>query len=187
VRKTCARAKLSGYGRAGYGVDDTRNAMLRGVLTPLKGLAERLGVAVVLVSHLTKAAAANSKHRVLGSIAYVGACRANHLFVADPGDRAHRRVLMLDNGGNVAPPAPTLKYTIEDFGSGPRVVWCDEAVPITVSETLRPHPETGDGDVVGARECDQWLGDFLRNGPSPSSEVFKAAILRICGTNHSGI
>ena len=30
--------------------------------------------------------------------------------------------------------------------------------------------------MVGARECDQWLGDSLRNGPSPSSEVFKAAI-----------
>ena len=38
----------------------------------------------------------------LGSIAYVGACRANHLFVADPDDPTGRRVLMLDNGGNVA-------------------------------------------------------------------------------------
>ena len=36
------------------GVDDNRNAALRGVLTPLKTLAERLGAAVVLVSHLTK-------------------------------------------------------------------------------------------------------------------------------------
>ncbi len=37
------------------GVDDNRNAVLRGVLTPLNRLAERLGAAVVLVSHLTKA------------------------------------------------------------------------------------------------------------------------------------
>ncbi len=88
------------------GVDDNRNAALRGVLTPLNRLAERLGAAVVLVSHLTKAGSANRKHRVLGSIAYVGACRANHLFVADPDDPTGRRVLMLDNGGNVAPPAP---------------------------------------------------------------------------------
>ena len=66
------------------GVDDNRNAALRGVLTPLNRLAEQLGAAVVLVSHLTKAASSNGKHRVLGSIAYVGACRANHLFVADP-------------------------------------------------------------------------------------------------------
>jgi hypothetical protein len=45
---------------------------------------------------------ANGKHRVLGSIAYVGACRANHLFVADPDDPTGRRVLMLENGANVA-------------------------------------------------------------------------------------
>jgi len=36
------------------GVDDNRNAVLRGVLTPLYRLAERLGAAVVLVSHLRK-------------------------------------------------------------------------------------------------------------------------------------
>jgi putative DNA primase/helicase len=36
------------------GVDENRNSVLRGVLTPLKALAERLGAAVVLVSHLTK-------------------------------------------------------------------------------------------------------------------------------------
>ena len=37
------------------GIDDNRNADLRGVLTPLKTLAENLRAAVVLVSHLTKA------------------------------------------------------------------------------------------------------------------------------------
>jgi RecA-family ATPase len=44
----------------------------------LRPLAERLGAAVVLVSHLSKGGSANGKHRVLGSIAYVGACRANY-------------------------------------------------------------------------------------------------------------
>ena len=85
------------------GVDENRNAALRGVLTPLKGLAEQLGAAVVLVSHLTKKGSGNGKHRVVGSVAYVGACRANHLFASDPQDPARGRVLMFDNGGNVAP------------------------------------------------------------------------------------
>jgi RecA-family ATPase len=66
------------------GVDDHRNAALRGALSPLKTLAERLGAAVVLINHFTKKAAASGKHRISGSIAYVGACRANHLFVRDP-------------------------------------------------------------------------------------------------------
>ena len=36
------------------GVDDNRNSVLRGVLHPIKLLAERIGTAVVLVNHLTK-------------------------------------------------------------------------------------------------------------------------------------
>ncbi len=104
----------------------------------MKTLAEKLGAAVVLVSHATKGATGNAKHRVLGSIAYVGACRANHFFVADPHDPTGRRVLMLDNGGNVSAPAGTLAYVIEDGGEGARVKWSDEPVATTIEEALRP-------------------------------------------------
>jgi putative DNA primase/helicase len=157
------------------GVDDNRNTALRGVLTPLKTLAERLGVAVVLVSHLTKGASANSKHRVMGSIAYVGACRANHLFVADPHDPTGRRVLLLDNGGNLAATAPTLAYVIEDRGSGPKVEWADEPVPITVGEALKPEcTRVLDEDHTAERlECDDWLRTFLNGGFRSTMDVFK--------------
>jgi hypothetical protein len=157
------------------GVDDNRNAVLRGVLTPLKRLAERLGAAVVLVSHLTKGGSANGKYRVLGSIAYVGACRANHLFVSDPHDPTGRRVLMLDNGGNLAAPAPTLAYVIEDQDKGPKLAWLDEPVPITVDEALQPRVKSAeDKDHDEVRECEMWLKDFLMKGPRPSIEVIKA-------------
>ncbi len=155
------------------GVDDNRNAVLRGVLAPLKRLAERLGAAVVLVSHLTKAVSANGKYRVLGSIAYVGACRANYLFVNDPEDATVRRVLMLDNGGNVAPPTPTLAYMIEDRDQGARVRWCDEPVPITVGQALRPLPSPPDEEdrAFFGRECDQWLREMLTAGPVLHAEI----------------
>jgi len=65
------------------GVDDYRSTQLRAVLSELKRLAEDLNVAVLLVSHLSKNKAGNSKHRVLGSIAYVGTCRANFVFMRD--------------------------------------------------------------------------------------------------------
>jgi putative DNA primase/helicase len=157
------------------GIDDNRNAALRGVLTPLKTLAERLDAAVVLVSHLTKRGSANGKHRVMGSVAYVGACRANHLFIADPADPTGRRVLMLDNGGNVAAPARTLAYLIEDRGGGPKVVWCAEPMAMTVGEALGPRHRSARIAVVEARRCRQWLSDFLLDGPKLSSEVFKTA------------
>jgi hypothetical protein len=100
----------------------------------------------------------------------------DHLFVSGPHDPTGRRVLVLDNGGNVAPPAPTLAYVIEDRGSGARVEWIDEPVAITAGQSLRPLPKIADDKVVGGRECKQWLSDFLTDGPKPSSEVFKAAV-----------
>ena len=99
-------------------------------------MAERLGLAVVLVSHVNKSGSAGAQQRVIGSVAYVGACRANFLFVKDRHDPTGRRVLMLDNGGNLGPPAPTLAYSIEDRGNGPRVEWSDEPVPITAEEAI---------------------------------------------------
>ena len=146
------------------------------MLTPLKRLAERLGAAVVLVSHLTKAGSANGKHRVLGSIAYVGACRANHLFVADPRDPTGRRVLMLDNGGNVA--AAGADPGLRD--RGPRRRPSGRVVRRTGGpqrgQALRPAAENSDQQAADSRECSEWLADLLVAGPKPSSEVFRAAL-----------
>ncbi len=159
------------------GVDDNRNAALRGVLSPIKSLAERLGAAVVLVSHLTKAPSANGKHRVAGSIAYVGVCRANFLFVRDPRDPASRRVLMFDNGGNTAPLAPPLAFTIEDpTGRVPQVVWSDEPVTITVEEALRPGGQSptrrNDPDLS---YCEEWLRETLAGGRVLAAELRRAS------------
>jgi hypothetical protein len=161
------------------GVDDNRNAALRGVLSPLKSLAERLRAAVVLVTHLTKAASRTGKRRIIGSIAYLGACRASFLFVPDPGDPSGRRVLMLDNGGNAAPPAPPLAYTIGDpHGRGLQVVWSNEPVTVTIDEAPRP----GRQRPVQPRDtllfdCQQWLRTTLAQaaGRMPAAEIRRAA------------
>jgi hypothetical protein len=154
------------------GVDDHRNAELRGVLSPLKRLAEQLNFSTVLVSHLNKGASVNGKHRVTGSIAYVGACRANFLFVRDRGDPTGHRVLMLDNGCNLAASVPTLAYRIEDRGDGPTVEWEADPVPITAEEALRAETEDRN-DHSEERECDRWLRDTLAAGPILAADIFK--------------
>ena len=127
------------------------------------------------MSHLTKSGSPNGKHRVLGSIAYVGACRANFLFVADLADPTGRRVTMLDNGGNIAPPAPALSYMIEDRGDGPWVEWSSEAAtgPFRIG-TIGRRPEYT-GQFARHRECDNWLRAFLAQGFRSPVEVFAAA------------
>ena len=123
-----------------------------------------------------KGGAGNAKHRVLGSIDYVGACRANHFFVADPHDPTGRRVLMLDNGGNVSAPARALAYVIENSDKGARVKWSDEPVAITIEEALRPkaaHSLKG-GKAGEPLECDGWLRAFLADGVKSTIIVFNA-------------
>ena len=155
------------------GIDDHRNADLRGVLSPLKRLAERLGIAVVLVSHTNKAGGPNGKYRVQGSIAYVGACRANFLFIKDREDPSGGRVLMLDNGCNLAPTVPTLVYRIMDGDEGPRVEWEAEPIPITTEEALAAESDVRE-DQSEARELDRWLRETLADGPVDSKDVFSS-------------
>jgi hypothetical protein len=154
------------------GVDDHKNAELRGVLSPLKQLAERLNFAAVLVSHLNKGASIDGKHRVIGSIAYVGACRSNFLFVRDREDPSGRRVLMLDNGCNLAATVPTLAYRIEDRGEGPCVEWESAAVAIETEDALRAQLEDRE-DQTELRECDRWLRETLAGGPIAANDIFQ--------------
>lgn len=156
------------------GVNDHRNAELRGVLSPLKAMAERLNVAVVLVHHLNKGQGSNSGDRVSGSVAYRGACRANFLFAKDREDPTARRVLMLDIGCNLAGDVPTLAYRIEDRGEGPTVFWEAETVPITADEALQAEQEDHrEHDREEARQCDEWLRGTLASGPIEAKEVKK--------------
>lgn len=159
------------------GADEYRNTGVRAVLSPLKSVAERLGAAVVLLSHLTKSSSASVQRRVIGSVAYVGVCRANLLFARDGQDPSGRRALMLDIGGNVAGKAPTLAYRIADTGDGPRVEWEPEAVEITAEEALAAERRVVRPDQVSPerREAERWLREALAHGPVLARDIETAS------------
>jgi hypothetical protein len=82
---------------------------------------------------------------------------------------------MLDNGSNLAPTAPTLAYTIADGGDGPRIIWSDEPVPITVDEALRH--ELGArwrGQERELSECEKWLREALAGAPVLAADLRRA-------------
>jgi hypothetical protein len=83
---------------------------------------------------------------------------------------------MLENGGNISAPAPTMAYVIEDRGNGARVEWLEEPVAITIEEALRPKATQAlNGRQAGERlECDAWLRAFLAGGIKPAVEVMNA-------------
>jgi putative DNA primase/helicase len=156
------------------GVDDHRNTELRAVLWPLKAMAERLNAAVVLVTHMSKGGATQAKHRVIGSIAWVGACRANFIFIKDGNDPTGRRVLMCDNGSNLAPDVPTLSYSIEERNGGPVVAWGTEALKVTADEALQTLLRDSD-QQADRRECDKWLAEILKEGDPVLVDRIEAA------------
>ena len=162
------------------GTDDHRNAELRGVLSPLKAMAEHGDMAITLVSHMGKSGGTNGKYRVIGSIAYVGVCRANFLFVKDRDDSTGRRVLMLDNGGNLGPEAPTLAYTVEGGIDGPRVEWVQGTVNITAEQALAADQQAqqdqhGQQEAPDRTIAEAWLKEILTAGPVPSKEIYADA------------
>jgi hypothetical protein len=166
--------------------DDHRKANLRAVLAPLKEMAERLNLAVVLVTHHNKAGAGttNGKYRVLGSIAYVGTCRANFLFLKDPDDGAGGRVLMLDNGGNLAAKQPALVYVVRDDGAGPYCDWQPETIDMDADEALAKASraasrgeKTSDGRTERrVSRCVEWLRQYLGSGRKPAAEGEAAGV-----------
>jgi hypothetical protein len=161
------------------GVDDHKATELRNVLLPLGKMAERLGSAVIAVNHVGKAPVLNAKHRALGSVAYGGTCRANYLFARDPDDSG--RVLVMDNGCNLGPPAPTLAYTIEPsptVGSIPIVRWDGSPVDKTADEVVAAEYAA----VRAARHSEPvrdiakaWLLERLKAGPVPQPDLEQEA------------
>jgi hypothetical protein len=145
-------------------------------------MAERLGAAVVLVTHHSKrgASGTNGKYRVLGSIAYVGVCRANFLFLRDPDDPTGRRVLLLDNGGNLAPPQPALAFVVRDEGAAPYCDWQPESIDLDADAALARAVKAGKPAASGRggrrRDCEEWLKGSLAGGPKPAKECESAAM-----------
>jgi RecA-family ATPase len=116
-------------------VNAHRDQDIRRALYPLKLLAERTGVAVVVVRHLNKTGGSNPLYRGGGSIGIIGAARAGLLVAPDPDDE-HRRILAVAKS-NLAAKAPSLAYRLvgDDLYGAARITW-DGASDHTADDLL---------------------------------------------------
>ena len=150
----------------GVGVDAFRDHELRHVLEPVQRLAERTGVAVLLLAHLNKNSAGRALYRVGGSIALVAACRLGFIVARDP-DRPERR-LMLTAKANIAVEAGPLAF---GFADG-RFAWEDG--PVEARDLERVLRDTGADDDDGP-DVDRWLRDLLADGAELDTETILRA------------
>lgn len=151
-------------------IDAHKDQDVRRALAPLAAMADRTGVAVHLVRHLSKGESKNPIYRGGGSIGIIGAARMGSLVAVDPQDE-NRRVLA-PTKNNLTMQPKSLTYSLEEAENGAvKVVWTGES-DLSASDLLQTFGET-EPEVRG--EAEQFLLSLLEDGPVPSEEIFKAA------------
>ncbi|MEK6675136.1 MAG: AAA family ATPase [Planctomycetota bacterium] len=159
------------------GVDSHKNAETRGLLGPLAELAGRHRVAVVMVTHVTKAYGGKALYRATGSLAFMAAARAGWTVMADNGDPKRR--LMLPVKVNLAEWPTGLAYRLvpqflDEIGANvATVVWEPDPVVVQADEMLRRETNANEGQKRSTHtardECADWLAAKLAIGPVPAT------------------
>jgi hypothetical protein len=154
--------------------DSHKNSEVRGALEPVSEMAERMRVAILSITHFSKAGSANTNkalHRFIGSIAFVGAPRAAFAVIADADNEG--RILVLHAKNNMAPKPQGLAYRLLqrivcDNIVASYVHWDAEPVTISADEALGATEDKG----RSSREtAETFLRERLASGPVPQREV----------------
>lgn len=152
------------------GVNDHKNAELRGLLGPLKSLASRRRVAIVFNTHVTKpqGSKVEAMMRVMGSVAWVNAVRAAHMFARDPEDPAKR--IMVGMKMNIAKERKGLAYCIKELPNEQATIeWLGE-VDTTADEAV--NREVGKSKRMATTE---WLIEIFNEKREWRSDDFWAS------------
>jgi putative DNA primase/helicase len=158
--------------------DSHKNAEVRGVLEPLSAMAERTRVAVLSVTHFSKAGAANTTkalHRFIGSIAFVGAPRMAFAVIEDAEDKDRRLLLHAKNNLAASPQGLAFRLRQTIVGEprkgivASRVDWDVEPVDITANEALAA--EAGNTSAKPREEAEAFLKELLADGPVAARQV----------------
>jgi hypothetical protein len=165
----------------GVGKVDGRSATdVRGVLTPLKDMAEELHIAVIGIAHFNKKDDVKSALlRVSDSIAYVAAARHVYAVLDDPEDKDSKLFVKAKN--NLAKDTKALRYGIgvktvgHDAKLGvdinaPYIVWHPQHVEITANEAMQAA-----GSHTAKREAREFLLERLEAGPANSDDIIEEA------------
>src|SRR5262245_37841009 len=159
--------------------DSHKNSEVRGALEPASEMAERMKVAILSITHFSKAGSANTNkalHRFIGSIAFVGAPRAAFAVIEDADNEG--RMLVLHAKNNMAPKPQGLAYRLL------QTIVCDnivasyvhwDATPVTISADQALGAAESAGSRTTKEEATDFLRDILGQGEVPAEEVQQAA------------
>jgi putative DNA primase/helicase len=159
-------------------VDSRSQSDVRGVLTPLKELAEEAGAAIIGICHFNKKSDVTSALlRVSDSIAFTAAARSVYVVLDDPEDSTSKLFLKAKN--NLAPDKKALRYgfSIKTVGhdtrlkkdiDAPYVVWHPQHIELSANEVMQA---AASGSGYAKKEAREFLLDRLEAGPVNAEDV----------------
>jgi hypothetical protein len=150
------------------GLDSNKDSDVRRCLHKLKLLAEKHGIALILVRHLNKMVSVSAAlYRGGGSIGIIGAARSALLVGRHP-DKPQVHVLAA-NKCNLAAKPKSLAYTMEPAGNVARIGWMGE-VDLSADDILA-HP--GGKKKTKVQKCIDDIRGLLSDGPMDSDALHK--------------
>jgi hypothetical protein len=159
-------ALITALGDVGLVIIDPVDAYIGG-LEPISEMADRLGVAILALTHFSKQLGGKAIYRFIGSIAHIGAARVAFAVVADPEDKT--RILLLHAKNNLAPSQKGLAFRIQqhlvtvDGVIGSSIFFEPEYVTdVSADEALAA--ESGAGQTTVTDEVKEFLSNILANG-----------------------
>jgi AAA domain len=157
--------------------DSHKNSDVRGVLEPISEMAERLRVAILGITHLSKGDG-RAINRFIGSIAFVAAARAAFAVVTDPDDETGLRKLFLEVKNNIAPPAPGLAFRLEQMEISAGIVasavaWDSSPVTTTADQAMGAIEA---GSHTATDDAVEFLRGVLVGGPMAAKEIERLAV-----------
>lgn len=166
-------------------MDSYRTSDVRGILTPLKELAERQHCAIIAVMHFNKKTGNNAMLRISDSLAFVAAPRHVYVVVDQP-DTPEIRLFTKAKNNAIRNTAQTLTYTTEakQVGVDPRtgelieapfIVW-GGYVDISADEALAETEGSDDTRHQARTDAEGFLKEFLGDGEfKTTEEILNAA------------
>lgn len=158
--------------------DSHKGAEVRRSLQPVVALAQRLGCAVLGITHFSKGTGGRDPvERVTGSIAFAALARVVLVAAkvkAESGDEAEERRVLMRAKSNIGPDDGGFAYALERVEVAPevegqRVLWL-EALDGTARELLAD-AEADHEDGSTASGVDAFLRGLLANGPAPAKLI----------------
>lgn len=152
------------------GINIISDTAVRSALNPLKHLAAKHQISILMIRHLSKDTSKDSLHRGAGSMGFIGVSRMCLMIARDP-DNENVCILAV-NKTNIAKFAASWSYQIEDAGGEtPKVVWLSQS-----NHTARSMCKGQASDPEEKNQLDDAkavLMAILSNGPLPADECYR--------------